>query len=167
MNNIFIFIACMLISNITSDNYANNEELREVIFRNTHKVVKTNGKYIGFLLEENVKIIGFNLVKLGNEQTKITTYTLNSYINIDVKNKDNDLKGLIEVAYLDNNTFTSTVSLEIKDDFQILSSKKISQIRKDIVKLQKFTLFYINISDLRNSHYMGIPQNLINYKLLD
>lgn len=157
----------MLMSNIISDNYANNEELREVIFRNTHKVVKTNGKYIGFLLEENAKIIGFNLVKLGNEQTKITTYTLNSYINIDVKNKDNDLKGLIEVAYLDNNTFTSTVSLEIKDDFQILSSKKISQIRKDIVKLQKFTLFYINISDLRNSHYMGIPQNLINYKLLD
>lgn len=108
MNNIFIFIACMLMSNITSDNYANNEELREVIFRNTHKVVKTNGKYIGFLLEENAKIIGFNLVKLGNEQTKITTYTLNSYINIDVKNKDNDLKGLIEVAYLDNNIFTST-----------------------------------------------------------
>ena len=154
-------------SNITSDNYANNEELREVIFRNTHKVVKTNGKYIGFLLEENAKIIGFDLVKLGNEQTKITTYTLNSYINIDVKNKDDDLKGLIEVAYLDNNIFTSTVSLEIKDDFQILSSKKISQTRKDIVKLQKFTLFYINIPDLRNSHRMGIPQNLINYKLLD
>lgn len=157
----------MLMSNITSDNYANNEELREVIFRNTHKVVKTNGKYIGFLLEENAKIIGFDLVKLGNEQTKITTYTLNSYINIDVKNKDDDLKGLIEVAYLDNNIFTSTVSLEIKDDFQILSSKKISQTRKDIVKLQKFTLFYINIPDLRNSHRMGIPQNLINYKLLD
>ena len=167
MNNIFIFITCMLMSNITSDNYANNEELREVIFRNTHKVVKTNGKYIGFLLEENAKIIGFDLVKLGNEQTKITTYTLNSYINIDVKNKDDDLKGLIEVAYLDNNIFTSTVSLEIKDDFQILSSKKISQTRKDIVKLQKFTLFYINIPDLRNSHRMGIPQNLINYKLLD
>ena len=109
-------------------------------------MVKTNGKYIGFLLEENAKIIGFDLVKLGNEQTKITTYTLNSYINIDVKNKDDDLKGLIEVAYLDNNTFTSTVFLEIKDDFQILSSKKISQTRKDIVKITKIYLILYKYS---------------------
>ena len=143
------------------------KELKEVISQNTHKVVKTNGKYIGFLLEDNAKIISFDLVKLIKEQTKINAYTLNNYINIDIKSKDNKLEGLIEVVYLDDNAFTSTISLEIKDDIQILSSKKISQIRKDKVKLQKFTLFYINISDLKNSHYTGIPKNPVNCKLLD
>lgn len=77
------------------------------------------------------------------------------------------MEGLIEVVYFDHNAFTSTISLEIKDDIQILSSKKISQIRKDKVKLQKFTLFYINISDLKNPHYLEIPKNSINYKLFD
>ena len=83
--------------------------------------------------------------------TKINAYTLNSYINIDVKSKDNKLEGFIEIVYLDDNTFTSTISLEIKDDILILSSKKVSQIRKDKVELQRFTLFYINISDSENS----------------
>lgn len=153
--------------NIISANCVDYKELKEVISQNTHKVVKTNGKYIGFLLEDNAKIISFDLVKLIKEQTKINAYTINNYINIDIKSKDNKLEGLIEVVYLDDNAFTSTISLEIKDDIQILSSKKISQIRKDKVKLQKFTLFYINISDLKNSHYTGIPKNPVNCKLLD
>lgn len=153
--------------NIMFANYENYKELKGVISQNAHKVVKTNGKYIGFLLEYNAKIISFDLVKLINEQTKINAYTLNNYINIDVKSKDNKLEGFIEVVYLDDNIFTSTISLEIEDDIQILSSKKISQIRKDKVKLQKFTLFYINISDLKNSHYIGIPKNSVNCKLLN
>ena len=153
--------------NITFANCVNYKELKGVISQNAHKIVKTNGKYIGFLLEDNAKIISFDLVKLINEQTKINVYTLNNYINIDVKSKDNKLEGLIEVVYFDDNAFTSTISLEIKDDIQILSSKKISQIRKDKVKLQKFTLFYINISDLKNPHYLEIPKNSINYKLFD
>ena len=103
--------------NITFANCVNYKELKGVISQNAHKLVKTNGKYIGFLLEDNA--------------------------------------------------FTSTISLEINDDIQILSSKKISQIRKDKVKLQKFTLFYINISDLKNSHNIGIPKNPVNCKLLD
>ena len=45
-------------------NFTNSDELKDVIFQNTHRVVKSNGKYIGFLLEENAKIIDFNLVKL-------------------------------------------------------------------------------------------------------
>lgn len=153
--------------NITFANCVNYKELKGVISQNAHKVVKTNGKYIGFLLEDNAKIISFDLVKLINEQTKINVSTLNNYINIDVKSKDNKLEGLIEVVYFDDNAFTSTISIEIKDDIQILSSKKISQIRKDKVKLQKFTLFYINISDLKNPHYLKIPKNSINYKLFD
>lgn len=153
--------------NIMFANCENYKELKGVISQNAHKVVKTNGKYIGFLLEYNAKIISFDLVKLINEQTKINAYTLNNYINIDVKSKDNKLEGFIEVVYLDDNIFTSTISLEIEDDIQILSSKKISQIRKDKVKLQKFTLFYINISDLKNSHYIGIPKNSVNCKLLN
>ena len=167
MKNIFIFAICTLMCNIISANCVDYKELKEVISQNTHKVVKTNGKYIGFLLEDNAKIISFDLVKLIKEQTKINAYTINNYINIDIKSKDNKLEGLIEVVYLDDNAFTSTISLEIKDDIQILSSKKISQIRKDKVKLQKFTLFYINISDLKNSHYTGIPKNPVNCKLLD
>ena len=167
MKNIFIFAICTLMCNIISANCVDYKELKEVISKNTHKVVKTNGKYIGFLLEDNAKIISFDLVKLINEQTKINAYTLNNYINIDIKSKDNKLEGLIEIIYFDDNAFTSTISLEIKDDIQILSSKKISQIRKDKVKLQKFTLFYINISDLKNSHYTGIPKNPVNCKLLD
>lgn len=165
MKNIFIFAIYTLMCNITFANCVNYKELKGVISQNAHKVVKTNGKYIGFLLEDNAKIISFDLVKLINEQTKINVSTLNNYINIDVKSKDNKLKGLIEVVYFDDNAFTSTISLEIKDDIQILSSKKISQIRKDKVKLQKFTLFYINISDLKNPHYLEIPKNSINYKL--
>lgn len=165
MKNIFIFAIYTLMCNITFANCVNYKELKGVISQNAHKVVKANGKYIGFLLEDNAKIISFDLVKLINEQTKINAYTLNNYINIDVKSKDNKLEGLIEVVYFDDNAFTSTISLEIKDDIQILSSKKISQIRKDKVKLQKFTLFYINISDLKNPHYLEIPKNSINYKL--
>ena len=134
--------------NIISANCVDYKELKGVISQNAHKIVKTNGKYIGFLLEDNAKIISFDLVKLINEQTKINAYTLNSYINIDVKSKDNKLEGFIEIVYLDDNTFTSTISLEIKDDILILSSKKVSQIRKDKVELQRFTLFYINISDI-------------------
>lgn len=153
--------------NIMFANCMNYKELKGVISQNAHKIVKTNGKYIGFLLEDNAKIISFDLVKLINEQTKINAYTLNSYINIDVKSKDNKLEGFIEIVYLDDNTFTSTISLEIKDDILILSSKKVSQIRKDKVELQRFTLFYINISDLKNSHYTGIPKNPVNCKLLD
>ena len=167
MKNIFVFIVYFLTCNIILANCVNYEELKSTIYQNIHKIVKTNGKYIGFLLEDNAKIISFDLVKLINEQTKINVYTLNNYINIDVKSKDNKLEGLIEVVYFDDNAFTSTISLEIKDDIQILSSKKISQIRKDKVKLQKFTLFYINISDLKNSHYTGIPKNPVNCKLLD
>ncbi len=167
MKNIFIFAIYTLMCNITFANCVNYKELKGVISQNAHKVVKTNGKYIGFLLEDNAKIISFDLVKLINEQTKINVSTLNNYINIDVKSKDNKLEGLIEVVYFDDNAFTSTISLEIKDDIQILSSKKISQIRKDKVKLQKFTLFYINISDLENPHYLEIPKNSINYKLFD
>lgn len=167
MKNIFIFAIYTLMCNITFANCVNYKELKGVISQNAHKVVKANGKYIGFLLEDNAKIISFDLVKLTNEQTKINAYTLNNYINIDVKSKDNKLEGLIEVVYFDDNAFTSTISLEIKDDIQILSSKKISQIRKDKVKLQKFTLFYINISDLKNPHYLEIPKNSINYKLFD
>lgn len=167
MKNIFIFAIYTLMCNITFANCVNYKELKGVISQNAHKVVKTNGKYIGFLLEDNAKIISFDLVKLINEQTKINVSTLNNYINIDVKSKDNKLEGLIEVVYFDDNAFTSTISLEIKDDIQILSSKKISQIRKDKVKLQKFTLFYINISDLKNPHYLEIPKNSINYKLFD
>lgn len=151
--------------NITFANCVNYKELKGVISQNAHKVVKANGKYIGFLLEDNAKIISFDLVKLINEQTKINVSTLNNYINIDVKSRDNKLEGLIEVVYFNDNAFTSTISLEIKDDIQILSSKKISQIRKGKVKLQKFTLFYINISDLENPHYLEIPKNSINYKL--
>ena len=165
MKNIFIFAIYTLMCNITFANCVNYKELKGVISQNAHKVVKTNGKYIGFLLEDNAKIISFDLVKLINEQTKINVSTLNNYINIDVKSKDNKLEGLIEVVYFDDNAFTSTISLEIKDDIQILSSKKISQIRKGKVKLQKFTLFYINISDLKNPHYLEIPKNSINYKL--
>lgn len=165
MKNIFIFAIYTLMCNITFANCVNYKELKGVISQNAHKVVKANGKYIGFLLEDNAKIISFDLVKLINEQTKINVSTLNNYINIDVKSKDNKLEGLIEVVYFDDNAFTSTISLEIKDDIQILSSKKISQIRKDKVKLQKFTLFYINISDLKNPHYLEIPKNSINYKL--
>ena len=153
--------------NIMFANCMNYKELKGVISQNAHKIVKTNGKYIGSLLEDNAKIISFDLVKLINEQTKINAYTLNSYINIDVKSKDNKLEGFIEIVYLDDNTFTSTISLEIKDDILILSSKKVSQIRKDKVELQRFTLFYINISDLKNSHYTGIPKNPVNCKLLD
>lgn len=153
--------------NIMFANCMNYKELKGVISQNAHKIVKTNGKYIGFLLEDNAKIISFDLVKLINEQTKINAYTLNSYINIDVKSKDNKLEGFIEIVYLDDNTFTSTISLEIKDDILILSSKKVSQIRKDKVELQRFTLFYINISDLKNSHNIGIPKNPVNCKLLD
>lgn len=165
MKNIFIFAIYTLMCNITFANCVNYKELKGVISQNAHKVVKANGKYIGFLLEDNAKIISFDLVKLINEQTKINAYTLNNYINIDVKSKDNKLEGLIEVVYFDDNAFTSTISLEIKDDIQILSSKKISQIRKDKVKLQKFTLFYVNISDLKKPHYLEIPKNSINYKL--
>lgn len=165
MKNIFVFIVYFLTCNIILANCVNYEELKSTIYQNIHKIVKTNGKYIGFLLEDNAKIISFDLVKLINEQTKINVYTLNNYINIDVKSKDNKLEGLIEVVYFDDNAFTSTISLEIKDDIQILSSKKISQIRKDKVKLQKFTLFYINISNLKNSYYLEIPKNSINYKL--
>ena len=165
MKNIFVFIVYFLTCNIILANCVNYEELKSTIYQNIHKIVKTNGKYIGFLLEDNAKIISFDLVKLINEQTKINVSTLNNYINIDVKSKDNKLEGLIEVIYFDDNAFTSTISLEIKDDIQILSSKKISQIRKDKVKLQKFTLFYINISDLKNPHYLEIPKNSINYKL--
>ena len=165
MKNIFIFAIYTLMCNITFANCVNYKELKGVISQNAHKVVKTNGKYIGFLLEDNAKIISFDLVKLINEQTKINAYTLNNYINIDIKSKDNKLEGLIEIIYFDDNAFTSTISLEINDDIQILSSKKISQIRKDKVKLQKFTLFYINISDLKNPHYLEIPKNSINYKL--
>ena len=153
--------------NVMFADCTNYKELKGVISQNAHKIVKTNGKYIGFLLEDNAKIISFDLVKLINKQTKINAYTLNNYINIDVKSKDNKLEGFIEVVYLDDNTFTSTISLEIRDDIQILSSKKISQIRKDKVKLQKFTLFYINISDSKNSHYIGIPKNSVNCKLLN
>lgn len=153
--------------NIMFANCMNYKELKGVISQNAHKIVKTNGKYIGFLLEDNAKIISFDLVKLINEQTKINAYTLNSYINIDVKSKDNKLEGFIEIVYLDDNTFTSTISLEIKDDILILSSKKVSQIRKDKVELQRFTLFYINISDSENSHNIGIPKNPVNCKLLD
>ena len=138
---------------IISANCVDYKELKEVISQNTHKVVKTNGKYNGILLEDNAKIISFDLVKLIKEQTKINAYTLNNYINIDIKSKDNKLEGLIEVVYLDDNAFTSTISLEIKDDIQILSSKKISQIRKDKVKLQKFTLFYINIFIIIFRHF--------------
>lgn len=167
MKNIFVFIVYFFTCNIILANCVNYEELKSTIYQNIHKIVKTNGKYIGFLLEDNAKIISFDLVKLINEQTKINVYTLNNYINIDVKSKDNKLEGLIEVVYFDDNAFTSTISLEIKDDIQILSSKKISQIRKDKVKLQKFTLFYINISDLKNPHYLEIPKNSINYKLFD
>lgn len=167
MKNIFVFIVYFLTCNIILANCVNYEELKSTIYQNIHKIVKTNGKYIGFLLEDNAKIISFDLVKLINEQTKINVYTLNNYINIDVKSKDNKLEGLIEVVYFDDNAFTSTISLEIKDDIQILSSKKISQIRKDKVKLQKFALFYINISDLKNPHYLEIPKNSINYKLFD
>ena len=167
MKNIFVFIVYFLTCNIILANCVNYEELKSTIYQNIHKIVKTNGKYIGFLLEDNAKIISFDLVKLINEQTKINVYTLNNYINIDVKSKDNKLEGLIEVVYFDDNAFISTISLEIKDDIQILSSKKISQIRKDKVKLQKFTLFYINISDLKNPHYLEIPKNSINYKLFD
>ena len=167
MKNIFVFIVYFLTCNIILANCVNYEELKSTIYQNIHKIVKTNGKYIGFLLEDNAKIISFDLVKLINEQTKINVYTLNNYINIDVKSKDNKLEGLIEVVYFDDNAFTSTISLEIKDDIQILSSKKISQIRKDKVKLQKFTLFYINISDLKNPQYLEIPKNSINYKLFD
>lgn len=165
MKNIFIFAIYTLMCNITFANCVNYKELKGVISQNAHKVVKANGKYIGFLLEDNAKIISFDLVKLINEQTKINVSTLNNYINIDVKSKDNKLEGLVEVVYFDDNAFTSTISLEIKDDIQILSSKKISQIRKDKVKLQKFTLFYINISDLKNPHCLEIPKNSINYKL--
>ena len=167
MKNIFVFIVYFLTCNIILANCVNYKELKSTIYQNIHKIVKTNGKYIGFLLEDNAKIISFDLVKLINEQTKINVYTLNNYINIDVKSKDNKLEGLIEVVYFDDNAFTSTISLEIKDDIQILSSKKISQIRKDKVKLQKFALFYINISDLKNPHYLEIPKNSINYKLFD
>lgn len=167
MKNIFVFIVYFLTCNIILANCVNYEELKSTIYQNIHKIVKTNGKYIGFLLEDNAKIISFDLVKLINEQTKINVYTLNNYINIDLKSKDNKLEGLIEVVYFDDNAFTSTISLEIKDNIQILSSKKISQIRKDKVKLQKFTLFYINISDLKNPHYLEIPKNSINYKLFD
>lgn len=165
MKNIFVFIVYFFTCNIILANCINYEELKSTIYQNIHKIVKTNGKYIGFLLEDNAKIISFDLVKLINEQTKINVSTLNNYINIDVKSKDNKLEGLIEVVYFDDNAFTSTISLEIKDDIQILSSKKISQIRKDKVKLQKFTLFYINISDLKNPHCLEIPKNSINYKL--
>lgn len=165
MKNIFIFAIYTLMCNITFANCVNYKELKGVISQNAHKVVKANGKYIGFLLEDNAKIISFDLVKLINEQTKINVSTLNNYINIDVKSRDNKLEGLIEVVYFNDNAFTSTISLEIKDDIQILSSKKISQIRKGKVKLQKFTLFYINISDLENPHYLEIPKNSINYKL--
>ena len=167
MKNVFIFVIYALMCNIMFANCMNYKELKGVISQNAHKIVKTNGKYIGFLLEDNAKIISFDLVKLINEQTKINAYTLNSYINIDVKSKDNKLEGFIEIVYLDDNTFTSTISLEIKDDILILSSKKVSQIRKDKVELQRFTLFYINISDLKNSHYTGIPKNPVNCKLLD
>ena len=167
MKNIFIFAIYTLMCNITFANCVNYKELKGIISQNAHKLVKTNGKYIGFLLEDNAKIISFDLVKLINEQTKINAYTLNNYINIDIKSKDNKLEGLVEIIYFDDNAFTSTISLEINDDIQILSSKKISQIRKDKVKLQKFTLFYINISDLKNSHNIGIPKNPVNCKLLD
>ena len=124
MKNIFVFIVYFLTCNIILANCVNYEELKSTIYQNIHKIVKTNGKYIGFLLEDNAKIVSFDLVKLINEQTKINVY------NIDVKSKDNKLEGLIEVVYFDDNAFTSTISLEIKDDIQILSSKKISQIRK-------------------------------------
>ena len=50
--------------NIISANCVDYKELKEVISQNTHKVVKSNGKYIGFLLEDNAKIISFDLVKL-------------------------------------------------------------------------------------------------------
>ena len=57
MKNIFIFAICTLMCNIISANCVDYKELKEVISQNTHKVVKTNGKYIGFLLEDNAKII--------------------------------------------------------------------------------------------------------------
>lgn len=153
--------------NAVLGNCTNSEELKDVIFQNAHRIVKSNGKYIGFFLEENAKIIDFNLVKLCDKQTEVSVYALDSYIQLNVKNEDEKLKGFIEVGCLDDNIFQSTINLEIKENFQILSSKKTSQIRKNGIQTRNFTLFYINISDFENTHSIEIPKKSTKYKLLN
>ena len=167
MKNIFMFFTCLFMCNAVLGNCTNSEELKDVIFQNAHRIVKSNGKYIGFFLEENAKIIDFNLVKLCDKQTEVSVYALDSYIQLNVKNEDEKLKGFIEVGCLDDNIFQSTINLEIKENFQILSSKKTSQIRKNGIQTRNFTLFYINISDFENTHSIEIPKKSTKYKLLN
>ena len=102
MKNIFIFFTCLFMCNAVLGNCTNSEELKDVIFQNAHRIVKSNGKYIGFFLEENAKIIDFNLVKLCDKQTEVSVYALDSYIQLNVKNEDEKLKGFIEVGCLGN-----------------------------------------------------------------
>ncbi len=167
MKNIFMFFTCLFMCNAVLGNCTNSEELKDVIFQNAHRIVKSNGKYIGFFLEENAKIIDFNLVKLCDKQTEVSVYALDSYIQLNVKNEDEKLKGFIEVGCLDDNIFQSTINLEIKENFQILSSKKTSQIRKNGIQTRNFILFYINISDFENTHSIEIPKKSTKYKLLN
>lgn len=162
-----MFFTCLFMCNAVLGNCTNSEELKDVIFQNAHRIVKSNGKYIGFFLEENAKIIDFNLVKLCDKQTEVSVYALDSYIQLNVKNEDEKLKGFIEVGCLDDNIFQSTINLEIKENFQILSSKKTSQIRKNGIQTRNFTLFYINISDFENTHSIEIPKKSTKYKLLN
>ena len=152
--------------NITFANCADLEELRETISQKARKLVKTNGKYIGFLLEENSKIICFDLVKLHNGKTETSAYSLNSHICIELKNTDNKLEGFIKVAYLDN-VHTLSTSIKINDDFHIIGAKTATQTHKNITKFQKLAIFYINISDLKNPNPIAASDNASKYKLLE
>lgn len=152
--------------NIAFANCADLEELRETISQKARNIVKSNGKYVGFLLAENSKIICFDLVKLHNGKTETSAYSLDSYICIDLKNTDNKLEGFIKVAYLDN-VHTLSTGIEINDDFQIIGAKTTTQTHKNVTKVQKFAIFYINISDLKNPNSIETPDNASKYKLLE
>lgn len=166
MRNIFIFLMCIFTHNIAFANCADLEELRETISQKAHNIVKSNGKYVGFLLAENSKIICFNLIKLHNGKTETSAYSLDSYICIDLKNTDNKLEGFIKVTYLDN-VHTLSTGIEINDDFHIIGAKTTTQTHKNITKVQKFAIFYINISDLKNPNPIETPDNASKYKLLE
>ena len=166
MRNIFIFLMCIFMHNITFANCADLEELRETVFQKSREVVKSNGKYVGFILEENSKIICFDLVKLHNGETETSAYSLDSHICIDLKNTDNKLEGFIKVAYLDN-VHTISTDIEINDDFHIIGAKTATQTHKNITKVQKLAIFYINISDLKNPNPVEASDNASKYKLLE
>ena len=76
------------------------------------------------------------------------------------------MEGFIKVAYLDN-VHTISTDIEINDDFHIIGAKTATQTHKNITKVQKLAIFYINISDLKNPNPIEASDNASKYKLLE